>query len=66
MVLGFLLQRGRYCMVSAYRDVYLLKDNRMFIATFIAITVQSGGIYALSGMGLIELPNVSFTWLEVQ
>jgi uncharacterized membrane protein YedE/YeeE len=63
MVLGFVLQRGRYCMVSAYRDVYLTKDNRMFIATFIAITVQSSGIYALSGLGLIQLAEVSFTWL---
>jgi uncharacterized protein len=63
MVLGFLLQRGRYCMVSAYRDVYLLKDNRMFVASFIAIAVQSVGIYTLSGLNAIELAQVPFTWL---
>lgn len=63
IALGFVLQRGRYCMVSAYRDVYLTKDNRMFIATFIAIAVQSIGIYALYAGGVIELAQVPFTWV---
>jgi uncharacterized membrane protein YedE/YeeE len=63
IALGFVLQRGRYCMVSAYRDIYLSKDNRMFIATLIAIAVQSVGIYALAEAGVIELAQVSFTWV---
>jgi uncharacterized membrane protein YedE/YeeE len=63
IVLGFVLQRGRFCVVSAYRDVILVKDNRMFIAVLIAIAVQSIGVYALAGLGLIQLADVPFTWL---
>lgn len=35
----------------------------MFIAAFIAIAVHSVGIYALSGIGFIQLAEVTFTWL---
>ncbi|MCG6197683.1 YeeE/YedE family protein, partial [Anoxybacillus sp. LAT_38] len=59
----FVLQRGRFCVVGAYRDVILVKDNRMFIAVLIAIAVQSIGVYALAGLGLIQLSDVPFTWL---
>ncbi|MBE5393915.1 YeeE/YedE family protein [Brevibacillus borstelensis] len=63
LALGFVLQRGRFCVVGAYRDVILVKDNRMFIAVLIAIAVQSIGVYALAGLGLIQLSEVPFTWL---
>lgn len=63
LLLGFVLQRGRFCVVGAYRDMYLTKDNRMFISVLIAIAVQAIGIFALSGLGVIQLSNVSFTWL---
>lgn len=62
-LLGFVLQRGRFCMVSAYRDIYLTKDNRLFIATLIAIAIQSIGVYALADLGWIRLAEVPFTWL---
>lgn len=63
VLLGFVLQRGRFCMVSAYRDVYLTKDNRLFIATLIAIAVQSIGVYALVELGAIRVAPVPFTWV---
>lgn len=63
ILLGFVLQRGRFCMVSAYRDVYLTKDSRLFIATLIAIVVQSIGVYALASLGVIQIGQVPFTWL---
>lgn len=62
-LLGFVLQRGRFCMVSAYRDVYLVKDNRLFIATLIAIAVQSIGVYGLFSLGVIKIAEVPFTWV---
>jgi uncharacterized membrane protein YedE/YeeE len=62
ILLGFVLQRGRFCMVSAYRDIYLVKDSRLFIATLIAIAVQSIGVYALQAAGVITLKTVPFMW----
>lgn len=41
LLLGFVLQRGRFCVVGAYRDLILAKDGRMFLATFVVIAIQS-------------------------
>lgn len=62
-LLGFVLQRGRFCMVSAYRDVYLTRDSRLFLATLIAIAVQSVGVYTLAALGVIQIPEIPFTYL---
>jgi uncharacterized protein len=37
LLLGFVLQRGRFCVVGAYRDLILAKDGRMFLATFVVM-----------------------------
>lgn len=43
-LLGFVMQRGRFCITGAFRDLYVTKNSRMFVALLIAITVQSIGI----------------------
>ncbi len=63
LLLGFVLQRGRFCIVGAYRDVILAKDGRMLLATFIVIAIQSIGVYALKDAGLIVLEAGPFPWL---
>ncbi|MER2008168.1 MAG: YeeE/YedE thiosulfate transporter family protein, partial [Psychrobacillus sp.] len=35
-LLGFVMQRGRFCLTGGFRDMYLTKDNRMFYALLIA------------------------------
>ncbi|MBE3556094.1 MAG: YeeE/YedE family protein [Firmicutes bacterium] len=60
---GFVLQRGRFCWVSAYRDVFVMRDTRLFVGTMIAIAVQSMGVYTLSSFGIIRIPPLPFTWL---
>ena len=51
-LLGFVMQRGRFCLTGGFRDMYIAKDNRMFYALLIAIAVQSVGVYTLIHLGL--------------
>ena len=51
-LLGFVMQRGRFCLTGGFRDMYIAKNNRMFYALLIAISVQSVGVFALIQAGL--------------
>jgi uncharacterized membrane protein YedE/YeeE len=62
---GFVCQRGRFCITSAFRDLYLAKDSKMFIAFLIAITVQSVGLFTLSALNVAKIPTEPFPWLGV-
>jgi hypothetical protein len=47
VLFGFILQRGRFCMVSAVRDPMLVQDYRLLKAVLIAIAVQMIGFVIL-------------------
>ena len=49
---GFVLQRGRFCMNSAFRDIILLKEFKLAKAVVVALAVLMVGfaIFALSGI----------------
>ncbi|ANS77230.1 hypothetical protein AWM70_12915 [Paenibacillus yonginensis] len=64
-LLGFVMQRGRFCLTGGFRDMYLTKNNRMFYALLIAIAIQAVGIYALVEAGVITFTAGSFNWLAV-
>lgn len=53
-LLGFVMQRGRFCLTGGFRDMYIAKNNRMFYALLIAIAVQSIGVFALIQFGVFE------------
>lgn len=53
-LLGFVMQRGRFCLTGGFRDMYIAKDNRMFYALLIAIAVQSIGVFLLIDFGVFE------------
>jgi len=53
-LLGFVMQRGRFCLTGGFRDMYIAKNNRMFYALLIAIAVQSIGVYALIEFGAFQ------------
>lgn len=57
-VLGFVMQRGRFCVTGAFRDVFVTKNTRWLTAFLIVIAVQSVGIFALTQFGVIA-PKVS-------
>lgn len=64
-LLGFVMQRGRFCLTGGFRDMYIAKDNRMFYALLIAIAVQSVGVYTLIQLGLIQFTTGTFPWVAV-
>lgn len=64
-LLGFVMQRGRFCLTGGFRDMYIAKDNRMFYALLIAIAVQSVGVYGLIQFGFIQFAAGSFPWIGV-
>ncbi|EBI2301535.1 YeeE/YedE family protein, partial [Campylobacter coli] len=63
LLLGFVLQRGRFCVVGAYRDVFLSKKFTIFIALFIVVALQSIGVWALHSLGYISIKPQEFYWL---
>ena len=62
-LLGFVMQRGRFCLTGGFRDMYIAKNNRMFYALLIAISVQSVGGFALIQAGLLTYEAGAFPWL---
>lgn len=62
-LLGFIMQRGRFCMAGGLRDLYLFKDARMLIAILIVISIQSAGLIFLLQRGWAALPDGPFLWL---
>lgn len=55
LLLGFVMQRGRFCITGAFRDLYVTRNSKMFIALLIAITVQSVGFFALKQLGILNV-----------
>ncbi len=54
------MQRGRFCLTGGFRDMYIAKNNRMFYALLIAISVQSVGVFALIQAGLLTYEAGAF------
>ncbi|MDH4231370.1 MAG: YeeE/YedE family protein [Nitrospirota bacterium] len=57
---GFILQRGRFCMNSAFRDTIFIKDFTVFRAYLIALVIMIVGANLLNDMGIIHLKAQSF------
>jgi len=57
---GFILQRGRFCMNSAFRDTIFIKDFTMFRSYLIALIVMIVGSNVLDSVGIIHLKAQSF------
>ena len=51
-IFGFILQRGRFCMNSAFRDIILLKEFKLAKAVAVSLAVLMVGfaIFALPGV----------------
>lgn len=63
LVLGFVLQRGRFCVTGAFRDLTLTGNTRWFSALILLIAVHSIGLFLLNGLGVITLEASPFPWL---
>jgi len=60
---GYASQRGRFCINSAFRDVYLIKDTTLFKAFVLAVLIQMVGVQLLVETGLVQVWVVEFFWL---
>lgn len=56
--LGFVMQRGRFCVTGFLRDIFTLKTWRGFTALLVVIAVHAVGLAALTSTGVIS-PEVS-------
>jgi len=63
IVFGFILQRGRFCMNSAFRDVVLLKDFTLLKSVGAAVLVMLVGFSILAATGMIELAPKPLMWI---
>ena len=62
IALGIALQRGRFCMNSAFRDIIVLKDYDLLKAVAVAILVSMIGFAILDRTGVISVNPVPFFW----
>lgn len=63
LVLGFVFQRGRFCVTGAFRDLTLTGNTRWFSALIVLIAVHSIGLFLLNSLGVITLEASPFPWL---
>ena len=59
---GFVLQRGRFCMNSAFRDVVTMKDFTLLKSVGVALLVELIGFTALAMAGVITLNPKPLFW----
>ena len=59
-LLGFVMQRTRFCLAGGFRDMYIQKNNKMFYALLIAIAVQSVGLLILTSTGVLTISHDTF------
>jgi hypothetical protein len=62
LLFGYVLQRGRFCMNSAFRDAILLKDNVLLKTVFVALLVEMVGFAIMDGAGAIAINPKPFWW----
>lgn len=59
---GFALQRGRFCMNSAFRDIILGRDFTLFKALAVAILVSMIGFSVMAMTGVVTLAPKPLMW----
>lgn len=57
LLLGYILQRGRFCLNSAFRDIIFVKDLTLFRAYMLSVVVAIIGSNLLEDAGLLMFVN---------
>lgn len=63
IALGFVMQRGRFCVTGAFRDIWVTRNTRWLTAFLVVVAVQSVGVFTLDWLGVITLAPAAFSWL---
>ena len=64
-VLGYVMQRGRFCVTGMLRDIFTLKTWRGFVVLLVVIAVHAVGLAALTSLGVITPEVDDFAPLAV-
>jgi len=62
ILFGFVLQRGRFCMNSAFRDIVLFKDYALIKTVAVALLVSFAGFAIMDLAGVITLAPKPLWW----
>ncbi len=62
-IFGIILQRGRICINSAFRDVLIFKDNYLMKFAALAIALQSITLLLFAQFGVIKLSAMPLNWI---
>ncbi len=62
--LGYVLQRGRFCLNSAFRDIIFIQDLTLFRAYLLAVVVAIIGSNLMEDFGLLRVINADTGALE--
>jgi uncharacterized membrane protein YedE/YeeE len=55
LAIGFVLQRGRFCMNTAFRDTIFIQDFTLFRGFLIALVIMIVGANILNDVGIVRL-----------
>jgi len=67
LMLGFVLQRGRFCLNSAFRDIIFVKDLTFFRAYLLCVVVAVLGTNLLEDLGLfMALDSETGKYVQVE
>lgn len=61
LAFGYALQRGRFCVNTAFRDVFVLRNSRLLRAWALAVIVQLIGVQIVLALGWFS-PDVPPLW----
>ena len=62
IILGFILQRGRFCMNSAFRDIVVLKEFTLLKAVALAIVIEMISFHFLATLDIVTLNPPPLFW----
>ncbi len=62
LAFGYALQRGRFCMNSAFRDIVLARDSTLLRAYVLALLIQMVGVQALAAAGWVHPGTTPLLW----
>ena len=60
VLLGFVMQRTRFCLTGGFRDMYVQKNNKMFYALLVAISIQAVGLFVLTSIGVLTIHHGTY------
>jgi hypothetical protein len=62
LAFGYALQRGRFCMNTAFRDIFLIRDQTLLRAYVLALVIQMIGVHLMVQLGWFSMAMAPFWW----